>query len=283
MDAGMMAMMQQMMQDPTMMQQVAAMAGPFEAPALSELLDPLREQKQIGTEKFKARDLEGALRAYQAAIAAAGGTDGALAWPQAEDIVFVCRANAALCWLQLGRPAVAITQCDAALAMPCAQGSEVLHKVLARKLQGLIEAAKPEHEIFGFSDQLRLRGCFYGVCCGLSRWSCQVHRAGRSARHERHRERRRACFHGAHRAVGPDKSQPGCARCGGRPSRCCRGWCCAGSCDSGRARSAGNARRSKAKCNPRSAHRQLPRRRDQAPHAQLQQRRRSGKARWIRS
>ena len=31
-----------------------------------------------------------------------------------------CRSNAALCLIQLGRPDEAIAECDAALAMPCA-------------------------------------------------------------------------------------------------------------------------------------------------------------------
>lgn len=113
-----------------------------EDPVLQKLLAPLREHKQRGAELFKARDVAGALAAYQAAVAAAGGTEGQISpprtrqivWPHAEPLAFACQSNAALCLLQLGRPAEAVAACDAALLMPSANGpsSALLLKVRAR-------------------------------------------------------------------------------------------------------------------------------------------------------
>ena len=110
-----------------------------EDPVLQKLLAPLREHKQRGAELFKARDVAGALAAYQAAVAAAGGTEGQISpprtreivWPHAEPLAFACQSNAALCLLQLGRPAEAVATCDAALLMPSANGpsSALLSKV----------------------------------------------------------------------------------------------------------------------------------------------------------
>ena len=114
-------------------------------PILQKLLAPLREHKQRGTELFKARDVSGALAAYQAAVAAAGGTEGQISpprtreivWPHAEPLAFACQSNAALCLLQLGRPAEAVATCDAALLMPSANGpsSALLSKVPVRTLR----------------------------------------------------------------------------------------------------------------------------------------------------
>ena len=53
-----------------------------EDPVLQKLLAPLREHKQRGAELFKARDVAGALAAYQAAVAAAGGTEGQISPPR---------------------------------------------------------------------------------------------------------------------------------------------------------------------------------------------------------
>jgi len=116
-----------------------AVAKASEDPVLQKLLAPLREHKQRGAELFKARDVAGALAAYQAAVAAAGGTEGQISpprtreivWPHAEPLAFACQSNAALCLLQLGRPAEAVATCDAALLMPSANGpsSALLSKV----------------------------------------------------------------------------------------------------------------------------------------------------------
>ena len=116
---------------------VAAKAS--EDPVLQKLLAPIREHKQRGAERFKARDVAGALAAYQAAVEAAGGTVGTispprtrlLVWPHAEPLAFACQSNAALCLLQLGRPAEAVAACDAALLMPSADSpsSALLSKV----------------------------------------------------------------------------------------------------------------------------------------------------------
>ena len=135
----------------------------FEDPQLRNLLEPIRKHKQVGADMFKKRDLDGALTAYQAAVAAAGGTKhGSLAWPQAEKLVFACRSNAALCLLELGRPEAAVAECDLALTMPCAEGSDLLVKVLVRKLQGLINVSTPRSEIHCYLDLLRKRGVFGG-------------------------------------------------------------------------------------------------------------------------
>ena len=159
--------MQQMMQNPAMMQHVLQQmqgGGPpakFEDPMLTALLDPIREHKRVGGEFFKKRERGRALAAYQAGIAAAGGTmTGSLAWPQVEALVFACRSNAALCLLQLKRPKEAVAECNVALAMACANGSELLPKVLARKLQGLIDAEMPTATILSYLDELRRRGSF---------------------------------------------------------------------------------------------------------------------------
>ena len=178
MNDGMLAMMQQMMaKDPSMRQQFmqdpemqgilqglgSAPPAAFEDPQLKSLLNPIRKHKQSGADMFKRRDLDGALTAYQAAVAAAGGTKhGSLAWPQAETLVFACRSNAALCLLELGRPEAAIAECDLALTMPCAAGSDLLSKVLVRKLQGLINVSTPRSDILCYLDVLRKRGIFEG-------------------------------------------------------------------------------------------------------------------------
>lgn len=178
MNDDMLAMMQQMMaKDPSMTQKFmqdpemrgilqglgSAPPAAFEDPQLKSLLDPIRKHKQAGADKFKKRDLDGALTAYQAAVAAAGGTKhGSLAWPQAEKLVFACRSNAALCLLELDRPEAAVAECDLALAMPCAEGSDLLSKVLVRKLQGLIDVSTPRGDILCYLDVLRKRGIFEG-------------------------------------------------------------------------------------------------------------------------
>lgn len=190
--ADMADMMQQMMQDPAMMQQLmkensarkasARTSSPpnaaVEEPELRSMLEPVRAWKQTGTEKFQAKDAAGALVAYQAAIAAAGASSSgdALAWPQTEALVFVCRSNAALCLLSLGRPDEAIAETDLALAMPIANGSEVLPKVLARKLQGLIDASRERSAILGFADELRRRGVFDLGAAGQSKFIEQIAR-----------------------------------------------------------------------------------------------------------
>ena len=161
----MMAMMQQLMVDPSMMerfmQENRAPPKMTEDPALTAMLEPIRDLKKTGAQKFKAKDAAGALAAYQSAVISAGSThSGALAWPQAETLVYACRSNAALCLLQLGRSDEAIAECDAALTMPCSNGSELLPKVLARKLQGLIDADRKRSDVFDFLDELRRRGVF---------------------------------------------------------------------------------------------------------------------------
>ena len=118
-----------------------------EDPVLQKLTAPIREHKQRGAELFKARDVAGALAAYQAAVVAAGGTAGKISpprtrlliWPHAEPLAFACQSNAALCLLQLGRPTEAVAACDAALLMPSAASpsSALLSKVPVRKLQPL--------------------------------------------------------------------------------------------------------------------------------------------------
>ena len=157
-----MAMMQQMvMNNPSMMQNFTGNRKITEDPALTAMLKPLRELKQIGADKFKAMDVAGALASYQSAVTSAGSTNGgALAWPQAEALVNACRSNAALCLLQLSRPEEAIAECDAALAMACSNASELLPKVLVRKLQALIDAGRDNSEVFAFVEELRRRGAF---------------------------------------------------------------------------------------------------------------------------
>ena len=165
--------MAQMMQDPEiaglmqglgparMVQGTMAKKAPFEDPTLTKIMDPVRKQKDIGSTKFKARDIVAALTAYQSAVNAAGLTNGGgLAWPQVENLVFACRSNAALCLIQLGRPDEATVECEAALAMPVANKSELLPKVLARKLQALIDASRTHDVILSFADELRRRGAF---------------------------------------------------------------------------------------------------------------------------
>jgi len=160
-------LMEHMMSDPDMLQFFNAPAGQpthkasFEDPELTTMLSPIRKHKQNGTDAFKKKDAAGALAAYQAAVTAAGSTNGGpLAWPQVEELIFACRSNAALCLLQLGRPDEAIAECDAALAMACANGSVLLPKVLARKLEALVDAARPRATILGFVEELRRRGTF---------------------------------------------------------------------------------------------------------------------------
>lgn len=156
-----------------------------EDPVLAKLLAPIREHKQRGAGLFEERDILDALAAYQAAVAAAGGTTGRispprtrlLVWPHAEPLVFACQSNAALCLLALGRPAEAVAECDAALLMPSANGagSALLSKLLVRKLQGHVDDAfdrmrapaahagpHPLERILLYLDELRRRGCFGG-------------------------------------------------------------------------------------------------------------------------
>lgn len=166
------AMLEQMMRDPEMarmMMQNPEMARmmpgspnkPFVDPFLTNMITPVSEQKDIGAAKFKARDTVAALAAYQSAVNAAGLTNGGgLAWPQVETLVFACRSNAALCLIQLGRPDEGIVECDTALAMPIANKSELLPKVLARKLQALVDANRARAVILSFADELRRRGAF---------------------------------------------------------------------------------------------------------------------------
>lgn len=175
-DASLRAMMEEMMQNPDMahLMKSDTTQAPFEDPTLTGLLSPIRKHKQTGGDKFKEKDTIGALSAYQAAVAAAGGTNGVLAWPQAETLVFVCRSNAALCLLQLGRPVDAVVECDSALALPCANDSDLLSKVLARKLQGLVDSGRGD--VFGFLDELRRRGCFDDAAHGQAKLIEQVAR-----------------------------------------------------------------------------------------------------------
>ena len=124
-----------------------------EDPVLQKLTAPIREHKQRGAELFKARDVAGALAAYQAAVVAAGGTAGKISpprtrlliWPHAEPLAFACQSNAALCLLQLGRPTEAVAACDAALLMPSAASpsSALLSKVPVRKLQPHVSRLQP--------------------------------------------------------------------------------------------------------------------------------------------
>ena len=105
------SMRQQLMQDPEAQGflQGFGSAPPqappaeFEDPRLRSLLEPIRKHKQVGADMFKKRDLDGALTAYQAAVAAAGGTKhGSLAWPQAEKLVFECSAVPSRAWSSRG-------------------------------------------------------------------------------------------------------------------------------------------------------------------------------------
>ena len=122
-----------------------------EDPVLQKLIAPIREHKQRGAELFKARDVAGALAAYQAAVVAAGGTAGKISpprtrlliWPHAEPLAFACQSNAALCLLQLGRPIEAVAACDAALLMPSADSpsSALLSKVPAQAATPCVQAA----------------------------------------------------------------------------------------------------------------------------------------------
>ena len=157
-------MQSEMMQDPglaRMMQAAHTKKAPFEDPALTMIINSVRKQKDIGSAKFKAQDTVAALAAYQAAVNAAGLINGGgLAWPQVENLVFACRSNAALCLIQLGRPAEAVVECEMALAMPVANKSELLPKVLARNLQALIDASRSHDEVLRFADELRRRGAF---------------------------------------------------------------------------------------------------------------------------
>ena len=144
-----------------MIQAANAKKAPFEDPTLTSIIAPVRTQKDIGSAKFKARDTVAALAAYQSAVNAASLTNGGgLAWPQVENLIFACRSNAALCLIQLGRPAEAVVECEMALAMPVANKSELLPKVLARNLQALIDASRPHDDVLHFVDELRRRGAF---------------------------------------------------------------------------------------------------------------------------
>ena len=101
------SMRQQFMQDPEaqgILQGLgSAPPAEFEDPQLKTLLEPIRKHKQVGADMFKKRDLDGALTAYQAAVAAAGGTKhGSLAWPQAEKLVFECSAVPSRAWSSRG-------------------------------------------------------------------------------------------------------------------------------------------------------------------------------------
>ena len=101
------SMRQQLMQDPEaqgILQGLgSAPPAEFEDPQLKTLLEPIRKHKQVGADMFKKRDLDGALTAYQAAVAAAGGTKhGSLAWPQAEKLVFECSAVPSRAWSSRG-------------------------------------------------------------------------------------------------------------------------------------------------------------------------------------
>lgn len=166
-DAAVMDMMQRNPQMMAMLQQAAGGGAPqaaFEDPTLKALLDPIREYKKIGGGKFEQKDAAGALVAYQAAVTAAGvKSGGSISWPQVESLVFACRSNAALCLLHLGRPDEAVAECDAALAMPCANDSKLLSKVCSRKLQAILNVELARDGVASppaFIDELRRRGCF---------------------------------------------------------------------------------------------------------------------------
>jgi hypothetical protein len=124
---------------------------------LAALPDPVHKHKQRAEQQYKRKEVAGALASYQAAAASAGA---GLAWPQVESLVLTCRSNTSLCLLHLCQPAEAVAECDANLALPGVHGSDLLLKILMRKLQGLIDSARPRVEILAFVEQLRRRGAF---------------------------------------------------------------------------------------------------------------------------
>jgi hypothetical protein len=153
--------------------------APPEHPNLVALLDPLRLHMQIGGEKFEHGDLEGAVESYLSVVTAAGNPQnhGSVAWPQVEDLVFACRSNAADCLLRTARPERALAECDAALALPCADGcEELLSTVLVLRLQALIDASRPRQVVFGFLESLRRRGSFDRGAAQLTELTQQVAR-----------------------------------------------------------------------------------------------------------
>ena len=111
---------------------------------LQVLLAPITPHKEAGAKKFGVGDHAGALEAYQTAIAAATSDPELIVWPAVESIVLACRANAALCLLKLGRNAAALAECDAALALPGANGcgKALLSKLLLRRLTALVEMSE---------------------------------------------------------------------------------------------------------------------------------------------
>ena len=138
--------------------------APSEDPFLASLLDPVRIRKDRGADLFKVKKVGEALEAYREALVA-----GDSCWPQVEALLVACRSNVALCLLQLGRPVEAIRECDLALASPSIHtDAALLSKVLARKLQGLIDAkallatgTRPvDLAAERFLHELRVRGCF---------------------------------------------------------------------------------------------------------------------------
>ncbi|CAK0847959.1 unnamed protein product [Prorocentrum cordatum] len=128
--------------------QPEALAGGEGAGAAAGAARELAEdRKAAGNGHFAAGDLEGALRCYgqaQAAAAAAGGERA---------LVASLACNEALCLLRLGRPAEAEERASAALAADPASGKAAYRRALARlelgdargALGDLQKAAPPEH------------------------------------------------------------------------------------------------------------------------------------------
>ena len=125
---------------------------------MSAFIRPLKgliAAKDRGGAHFKKAEFDTALDLY---LGVAADAQPDIAWPQVEEVVMACLANAALCCLKLQRPADTIIQCDKALALPSAGLDEsMLAKVLLRKLQATIDTRQPGAALKVF-DEVMARG-----------------------------------------------------------------------------------------------------------------------------
>ena len=110
-------------------------------------------------------------------------------WRPPQTLVLTCLSNAALVLLRLGRAEAALARCEEALAMPAALGPTnvaLQGKLLARKLQALLESAPARHEdALPVLDEARRKGycsdAVHGWAQRLSRFGVLPHRAGPSS------------------------------------------------------------------------------------------------------
>ena len=121
------------------------------------LLNLISPHKEAGAKKFGVGDHHGAYESYNKAVEMAEADSALLAWPAIEGIVIICHANAALCALKLGRNAIALKHCEAALKLPGGHscGKSLLSKLFVRRLTALCEMGEDPLEEVQQSDMHR--------------------------------------------------------------------------------------------------------------------------------